>query len=172
MRTAALIATATSAAFLLAGCHRGDRSDFEQTGITDTAAVEQHLRDIETQWMGDYNARNVDALAAHYADDAALANPGAALATDPRSRREDLAKSVADPSLQLKFEADRAMVAKSGDLAYTRGHFTSQTNDPSSNLPKVDSGTYLTVWRKQTDGSWKAIEDAVVPGPSDDMTPG
>ena len=136
MRTATLIATAAAVGLLLSGCHRGDRSDFDQTGITDTAAVEQQLRDIETQWMADYNARNVDALAAHYADDAALANPGEELATDARSRHEDLAQLVADPSLKLNFEADRAMVAKSGDLAYTRGHYTSQTKDPAGKRRK------------------------------------
>ena len=114
--------------------------------------------------MGEYNTRNVDALAAHYADDAALANPGVPLATDATSRRAGLAQFVSDPSLKLEFAADRVMVAKSGDLAYTRGQFTMQTTDPATKQPKTETGTYLTVWRKQADDSWKAVEDAVIPG--------
>ena len=44
----------------------------------DAAAVEKQLKDIEGNWQAEYNARDVDALAAHYGGDAALANPGAA----------------------------------------------------------------------------------------------
>jgi len=164
MRKVTGIAIAASALVLLSGCDRAERADNAQAQITDTAAVEQQLRDIETRWMGDYNARNVDALAAYYADDAALANPGAALATDATSRRAGITQVVADPSLKHEFAADRVQVAKSGELAYSRGHFTMQTTDPATKKPKTETGTYLTVWRKQADGSWKAVEDAVIPG--------
>jgi ketosteroid isomerase-like protein len=164
MRNVTGIAIAASALVLLAGCDRAERAEHGQAQATDTAAVEKQLRDIETQWNADYNARNVAAITAHYADDAALANPGATLATDSTSRNAGITQFVADPSLKLEFAADRVLVAKSGDLAYTRGHYTMQTIDPATKKPKTEVGTYLTVWRKQADGSWKAVEDAVIPG--------
>ena len=155
---------ATALVVLLPGCERAGRADDAQMELTDTAAVEQQIRDIEKQWMGEYNSRNVDALAAHYSDEAALANPGVALATDATSRRASLAEFVSDPTLKIQFEADRVMVAKSGDLAYSRGQYTMQTIDPATKNPKTQTGTYLTVWRKEGDGSWKSVEDAVIPG--------
>jgi len=161
MRKVTGIALATSALVLLSGCKMDGR---ERHGQADAAAIEKQIKDIETQWMADYNAHNADAIAAHYADDAALANPGAALATDAASRKTGITQLVSDPSLKHEFAADRIQVARSGDLAYSRGHFSMETTDPATKKPKTETGTYLTVWQKQADGSWKAIEDAVIPG--------
>jgi ketosteroid isomerase-like protein len=155
------IAIAASALVMLSGCHRWEHHHGHHA---DAAAIEKQIRAIETQWNADYNTHNVDALAAHYADDAALANPGVALATDAAARRAGLTQFIADPSLKVQFASDRVLVAKSGDLVTSRGHYTSQTTDPATKQTKSESGTYLTVYRKQADGSWKAIEDAIIPG--------
>ncbi|MEO8547307.1 MAG: DUF4440 domain-containing protein [Sphingomicrobium sp.] len=156
------IAIAASALVLVSGCHRGGWHH-ERHGA-DTAAIEQQIRAFETQWQADYAARNADALAGNYANDAALIDPGAALATDAAARRAVLGELVADPNLNLTFASDRILVAKSGDLATSRGHYTMHMTDPATKQPKTESGTYLTVYRKQADGSWKAVEDAIIPG--------
>jgi ketosteroid isomerase-like protein len=163
MRKVTGIAIAASALVLLSGCHRYERHHGHHA---DTAAIEKQIKDIETQWNADYNSHNVDAIAGHYAADAALANPGAALATDSASRHAGIAQFVADPSLKLDFASDRVLVAKSGDIASTRGHYTVETTDPATKKPKTETGSYLTVWQKQADGSWKAVEDFVTPGPA------
>ena len=41
-----------------------------------------------------------------------------------------------------------------------------QSTDPSNSQVRTDRGNYLTVWKKQPDGSWKAVEDFVTPGPA------
>ena len=43
--------------------------------------------------------------------------------------------------------------------------------DPASKQPKTESGTYFTVYRKQADGGWKAVEDVTVPGPPQVVAP-
>ena len=63
-------------------------------------------------------------MASNYAEDAALANPGAALVTSRNLIRKETADFAADPNLKLEFAADRVGVAGSGDLAYSRGHYT------------------------------------------------
>ncbi len=131
---------------------------------TDTAAIEGELKSIEAAWMADYNARDIDKAAAHYADDAALANAGSALATDAASRRVEVEKFVADPSTKVDFASDRVHVSQSGELAATRGHYSIETTDPATKKVRTDTGSYLTVWKKQADGSWKAVEDFVTPG--------
>ena len=42
----------------------------------------------------------------------------------------------------------------SGDLAYSRGHFTEKHEDPRTLKIVTTSGSYLTVYKKQPDGSW------------------
>ena len=158
------IAIATAALAGLSGCDQGAQPGKSQA--TDAASVEKTLRGIEAQWNKDYDARNIDAVMAHYADDAALANPGMALAAASQSRRSAITQFLADPNMNIDFASDRVQVAKSGDLAYTRGHFTMQATDPATKRPRTETGNYLTVWQKQSDGSWKAVEDFVVPGGS------
>ncbi|MBI4420961.1 MAG: DUF4440 domain-containing protein, partial [Gemmatimonadetes bacterium] len=52
----------------------------------------------------------------------------------------------------------RADVAASGDLGYTVGLFQSRRLD-AAGKPVVGTGKYVTIWRKQADGSWKAMLD-------------
>ncbi len=49
-------------------------------------------------------------------------------------------------------------VAASGDLAYTYGPFTFTAIDSSGNKSE-NKGIFHTVWKRQTDGSWKFVWD-------------
>ena len=54
----------------------------------------------------------------------------------------------------------------SGDLASSRGHFSLTMTDKATNKPVTTTGSYLTVFKRQDDGSWKAVEDFITPGPA------
>ena len=132
----------------------------------DMAAEEAAIRAKESAWMAAYNNHDADALAAQYEDGADLAAPGVALMTDAASRGAFLKSFAGDPALKVDFASDRVIVAASGDLASSRGHYTMTYTDPANKQPKTESGTYFTVYRKQADGSWKAVEDVTVPAPA------
>lgn len=153
---------AASALVLLAGCNQTGGKD-PAAASADTAAIERQIKDIEGQWAKSFTARDAAALAGHYSADAAVANPGAPL-VEGAEIRPMLDQFVTDPNLNIEFASDRVQVAKSGDLAYSRGPFTMRSTDPATKQPRTDTGHYLTVWQKQADGSWKAVEDFVVPG--------
>jgi uncharacterized protein (TIGR02246 family) len=159
-----LTSAALAGLIILGGCHA--RGHHHEEDEVDTAAIAQQIRDSERQWNAAYAARDSARLAAQYAPDAALANPGAALVSGGDAIRTAVTGYAADKNLKVNFASDRIQVAASGDLAYSRGHFTMQSTDPSTGKPRSDSGSYLTVWQKQTDGSWKAVEDFVTPGPA------
>jgi ketosteroid isomerase-like protein len=132
----------------------------------DTAAITDQLKASEASWLAEYNAKDADKLAGHYAADGSIANPGSALVTDEAGRRAAIDGMVNDPAFKLDFASDSVRVAKSGDLATTRGHFTMTYTDPATKKPANGAGNYLTVWQKQDDGSWKAVEDFITPGPA------
>ena len=55
-----------------------------------------------------------------------------------------------------------------GDMAYDRGTY-SMAVTPAGAAPIEDHGKYLTIWRKQADGSWKvarAIFNSDLPLPT------
>jgi len=132
----------------------------------DSAAEQQAIRDKETAWMAAYNKHDAATLESQYQEDAGLAGPGAAVMTDAASRGAFLKGFASDPALKVDFASDRIMVAESGELASSRGHYTMTYTDPGTKLPKTETGTYLTVYRKQADGGWKAVEDLTTPGPA------
>ena len=45
-----------------------------------------------------------------------------------------------------------------GDLGYTIGTYHMEFQDPEGDLLAID-GKYMTVWKKQPDGTWKVAVD-------------
>ncbi|MEA3010829.1 MAG: hypothetical protein QOJ91_2521 [Sphingomonadales bacterium] len=153
-----------AAAAAVAGLSACQQSAANKAAKPDTAAIETQLRQAETRWNLAYADHDAATIAGAYADDAALANPGAPLVTGADAIRRETAAFAADPALKVQFASDRIQVAASGDLAYTRGHYSMTATDPATRKPAESRGSYLTVWKRQADGSWKAIEDFVTPG--------
>ena len=60
---------------------------------------------------------------------------------------------------QLTWTPTDAVMSPDGDMGYTWGHYVGHSKDANGN-PVVTSGRYITVWRKQPDGTWKVVLDA------------
>ena len=60
-----------------------------------------------------------------------------------------------DTSFVLSWEPVYAMIAKSGDLGYTYGYYARTIKSTGV----VSKGTYVTIWEKQKDGTWKFVMD-------------
>lgn len=65
----------------------------------------------------------------------------------------DFLSSVNDSTFSLTWHPEGANVAKSADMGYTYGVYTMQMGDSSY------KGTYVTIWQKEEDGSWKFLLD-------------
>jgi uncharacterized protein (TIGR02246 family) len=141
----------TAFTLLLAGCAQAP----PDTRETDTKA----LKDLETQWNQDFVSKDLEKLAAHYADDAVLMAPGMPSSSGKDAIRKTLKDMVSDAAMSLKFQSSKVEVAKGGDVGYTQGSYTMTMTDPHSKQVINDHGSYVTTYRKQPDGSWKAVAD-------------
>ena len=150
-------------AVLLAGCTKGAPMIEPARPTVDAAAIVQTLKDGEAQWVQDYKARDLTKVEGHYAPGATVMQPGLPLMTTREALHTALSDLVKDPNMATAFSADEVGVAESGELAYTRGRFTQTTTDPKTGKPTTVSGSYLTLYRRQPDGSWKAVEDIAAP---------
>ena len=74
--------------------------------------------------------------------------------------KEAIRKSLGEwsPGMSLTWTPTGSDLAASGDLGYTYGEYTLKSKDKDGH-PVVRYGKYLTVWKKQKDGSWKAAVD-------------
>jgi ketosteroid isomerase-like protein len=62
----------------------------------------------------------------------------------------------------LRWQPISAEISKSKDLGYTVGSYTVTRTDEKGSAV-VGTGKYLTIWRLQSDGSWKVEFDTGVP---------
>lgn len=129
---------------LTAGCSGGSGSD---------AKAIQAKSEL---WSKAGSAKDSVSFATFYADDATVMFPN-----EPPFKGKDAIKAVLtpmmqDPNFSLSFTTDKVEV--SGILAYTQGAVSLRTTGRDGK-PLNDTGKYLTVWKRQPDGSWKAIED-------------
>ena len=143
----------------------------ETAGNTSAATADAAVEEVkarEQALLENFAGKDVEQAQSFYADDATLIFPGAQPAQGRAAVEKHLRGMVSDPAFVLTIDNQQTRVAASGDLAYTRGTFSNSYTDPGSKQVMTVTGTYLTVFRKEADGSWKAIEDIATPGP---MTP-
>ena len=171
MHGSKMTAAALAAVLALSGCDRGESSGAGANAAADTQAAADAIRAEEAQWNRDYAARNAEAILTHYADNATLSGPGSPPLEGKPAIAGMVRNMVADPAFRLEFRHDRVEVAASGELGYTRGHYTLTSTDPRARRAFTMAGTYLTVWRKQADGRWQAVEDMITPGPPTPQPP-
>jgi uncharacterized protein (TIGR02246 family) len=127
--------------------------------------VKAAIKADETRWNQQFKAKDAEGLAAHYADEAYFVAPGVKPASGSTEVRKVYAGALSDQNFALSFSSDKVDVASSGDLAYARGRFTEKYTDPKTQKVMTDAGSYITVYKKQADGSWKAVEDFAAADP-------
>lgn len=149
MKRLSTLCAAAALVLTLTACNQTETHDIDVRTIQGT----------EAQWNLDFLSRDPDKIVAHYADDAVLMAPGIPPATGKNAILNSIKTMVADPALSLKFQASKVEVAKSGDIAYTQGSYTMTMTDPQTKQVIHDHGSYVTTYRKQPDGTWKAVAD-------------
>jgi uncharacterized protein (TIGR02246 family) len=125
----------------------------------DLAAEEAKIREAETTVMKNWAAKDTDKILAYYADDATLMVQGTPQLKGKDAMRPALKTMLDDPNFKLDFAAQRVEISKSGDVAFSQGTYTLVVTDPKTKKPFTDKGSYVTGYRKQSDGTWKAVSD-------------
>ena len=142
---------------LLSGCNSAPPTP--ATPAVDIAAEQGKIRDVETAWNAAIAAKDLDKTISVYADDAAFITPGAPAAKGKAAIRAAWKDVLADPKLKLSFSSDRVAISTSGDIAVASGSYTLTVTNPKTKKALDDKGNYVTVYKKQADGAWRATDD-------------
>ncbi|ELR73062.1 Ketosteroid isomerase-like protein [Fulvivirga imtechensis AK7] len=130
-------------AWLLSACSQPEKAD-EQVLITaDIAFSEMAATD------------GVGKAFIHYADSNAMIVHER---QHPMSGLTEITKAYSSfpASTSLSWRPLHAEIAASGDLGYTFGEYELTANDSTA---RKEYGYYITVWKRQPDGSWKYVFD-------------
>lgn len=123
-----------------------------------TVNIEQEkaaLMAVDAEWSR--TTTDVDTFVSSFAPDGTLALAHMPAVSGQKALREAFEPMMKAPGFALSWQATRADVSASGDLGYTVGTYTLNTQSPSG-IPITEQGKYQTTWKK-IDGTWKVIED-------------
>jgi uncharacterized protein (TIGR02246 family) len=113
------------------------------------------IRAITTRFVEAYNRKDAAAATQDYADDAKVLPPNMPMVSG-KGAIQAFWKFAMDMGVHLDLQAADLVV--DGGTAYERGIATMATQ-AGSGQTKTTKGKYVTVMRRQSDGSWKLVLD-------------
>ncbi|MBI1941234.1 MAG: SgcJ/EcaC family oxidoreductase [Acidobacteria bacterium] len=140
-------------AFVLA-CTQAPPPAPPDTRVADAAT----LRDLDAQWSKATAAKDVEGFVGFFADDGMLFPPSTPKVTEKDGIRKWATEMITNPGFAVGWQVTKAEAARSSDLGYTMGTYELTVHDPKGK-PVTDRGKYITVWKKQADGTWKVAAD-------------
>lgn len=151
MRRLSLLLTA---AVFLPGACAPDQADEDAQAEDATAAVEQ----IWDEYASSLMAGDIDRWVSLWTEDGIQMPPGEppVVGKDQIRARN---QAVADQFTFDDMEIRNAAVVSAGDWAYARGTYTARLLPVGEDDPVPVDGKYMTIFRRQPDGSWKIHRD-------------
>ena len=131
-------------------------SAFPNEGGAHIEANAKALAQLDDDWSKAAATRDADRVASFYADDAIAYPPNEPAAVGRPAAKKVWAAYFADPTYSISWKTVHA--GASGDLGFTAGTYEDSFKGPDGKLVQ-GKGKYLCTWRKQKDGTWKAIHD-------------
>jgi uncharacterized protein (TIGR02246 family) len=120
--------------------------------------VQSQILQIDAEWSGAAQGRDVDRVVSFWADDAIVFPPGSPPLKGKPAIREFVAKSYQTPGFSISWKTTNVAVSRSGDLAYARG--TNRVSFTGLDGRQVTvEGKAVTVWRREKEGIWKCVID-------------
>jgi ketosteroid isomerase-like protein len=147
-----VVSLSLSAVVLLtsAACRRGEAdtpvSDLESLRATDRA-LQQAIA-----------AKDLERTVSFYAADASVLPVAEPIVTGADAIRKEWAHIFAIPGFKSTSTLTKSDVASGEQLAYTQGSYETELETKDGKIA-TERGKFVSVWKKQADGSWKIVAD-------------
>ena len=122
-------------------------------------AFEQVVGKLSAAATDAFNKGDVGACAESYADDAIMFLPDRP-PLEGRDAIEATLRDYATSGLKLA-PVDFVEIRSSGEMGYCAGTYEF-TVPPENGVPEKSRGKFVTVFMRQSDGSWKAVIDSLM----------
>ena len=136
---------------------------FMLLGVAAAQRPEDALIQADRDFAKQTAAHRLDGWMSVFTNKSVLFSENPVIGTD--EIRTAYTKLFDDPSFRLEWEPTNAEVFPSGNMGYTVGRYQGVFKNAKGEMVH-QSGTYLTVWRKEKDGSWKVAADGGAPDPA------
>jgi ketosteroid isomerase-like protein len=123
---------------------------------------EDKLIQADSEFAKQTAVHRLDGWMSVFTNNSVLFSENPVLGTD--AIRAAYQKLFNDPDFRLDWQPMKAEVFPSGNMGYTVGRYQGVFKNARGEIVR-QSGTYLTVWRKDKDGSWQVAADGGAPDP-------
>ena len=120
-------------------------------------SAEAAIRAADQAWMKASSTHDAAKATAFMAPDGVMLPPNAPAAADQAAVKKVFEGFFAMKDFKLTWTPTAVMASSSGDLGFSSG--TYDLSFSNNGKPAHDKGKYVTVWKKQADGSWKVVRD-------------
>ena len=124
---------------------------------TAPAAKEDVLIQADKDFAKAAAERGVEGFLSFFAEDSTILPKMAAPITNKAGITAAHRKNWAQPGFSLEWTPLKAVLARSGELGYTYGTYVRKILEDGKQV--TETGKYVTIWRRQRDGSWKVELD-------------
>jgi uncharacterized protein (TIGR02246 family) len=114
------------------------------------------------QWIEAWEKGDPEMLAAIFTEDGVILSQGGRVFKGRQQifeRQREAMQSVTRP---IKVSVVTIKIWVDGDTAYETGNYKYEYTEKGK--PTREEGRYVTMWKRQVDGSWKLSMDMAVPG--------
>jgi uncharacterized protein (TIGR02246 family) len=139
----------TAAICILAGC---------APRPADSSAARDAIMAADRAFDSATAASRIDGWAPFFADSGRQIDGHGDFVIGRDAIRAHMGAFLGDTTIQLRWQPDHARVSDDGTLGYSMGRAETRKRSGDSSIV-VERARYLTVWRKQRDGSWKVDAD-------------
>jgi len=129
----------------------------------DLAAERAAVAAIDREFDAATAERGAEAWASYFADDGMMLSDGDGAIRGREAIREAMGPFLNNPDTSLRWTPLLQEVSNDATLGYTVGRYHVSAKTAKGEAVSAD-GKYLTVWRKQADGTWKITVDLGNPG--------
>jgi ketosteroid isomerase-like protein len=129
------------------GCSRPPAPDSSE-------ADARALREGEVAaFVKDWGGKDAGRIADHYTDDGNVMVPNSPMMTGKGAIGTAMKDAMTDPNWSLALQPVQVEVSRGGDLGYTRGTYVLTATDPANQKAVTEKGRFVTILRKEADGS-------------------
>jgi len=128
----------------------------------DTKAEGEKIMLMSKEWSQVASTGDAEKTLSYWAEDAILMSSGQPQLNGKKEIRQMVEESFKIPGFKISWQPKSVQVSESGDMAYlledSQVTFTDSTGKAITQNNKA-----VSIWRKQSDGSWKNVVDISTP---------
>jgi uncharacterized protein (TIGR02246 family) len=131
----------------------------------DKKAEDEKVMQLSKQWSEVAASGDIEKTVNYWADNAVMMSAGQPVLNGKQAIRQMVEESFKMPGFRISWQPQSVEVSESGDMAYIIENSQVAFNDSTGNII-TQNNKAVSIWKKQSDGTWKNVVDISTPATS------